>query len=348
VPELPDVEVYREALEARVRGQPLERVRLASPFLLRTADPPVAAAEGRRVLAVARLGKRLVLELEGDLFLALHLMIAGRLHWKERGARLPGKVGLAALDFPDGTLTLTEAGSRRRAALHLLAGRDSLAALDRGGVEPLRAGLAPFAAALARERHTLKRALTDPRVLSGIGNAYSDEILHRARLSPFQLTSRLSPAEVERLHAAARAVLSEWTARLRDQAAGAFPEGVTAFRPEMAVHGRHRQPCPDCGTLVQRIVHADNETDYCPRCQTGGRVLSDRSLARLLKADWPRTVEEMEALEARRGNPALREGPRADPRTAARSPGSPATSRRAGAARTGTGIAGAARRRPTR
>jgi formamidopyrimidine-DNA glycosylase len=303
VPELPDVEVYREAVEARVSGRPLERVRLASPFLLRTADPPVAAAEGRRVLAVSRLGKRLVLELEGDLFLALHLMIAGRLHWREPGARLPGKVGLAAFDFPEGSLTLTEAGSRRRAALHLLAGREALAALDRGGLEPLGADLAAFAAALGRENHTLKRALTDPRILSGIGNAYSDEILHRARLSPVQLTSRLSPGEVGRLLDATRSVLGEWTARLRAQAAGAFPEGVTAFRPEMAVHGRHRKPCPACGTLVQRIVHAENETDYCPRCQTGGRILSDRSLARLLKEDWPRTVEEMEALEARRRRP---------------------------------------------
>jgi formamidopyrimidine-DNA glycosylase len=300
VPELPDVEVYREALEARVTGQPLERVRLASPFLLRTARPPIADANGRRVTGVSRMGKRLVLELEGDLFLALHLMIAGRLHWKEPGARLPGKVGLAAFDFPEGTLTLTEAGSKRRAALHLVAGRPGLAALDRGGIEPLEADPAAFAAALGRENHTLKRALTDPRLFSGIGNAYSDEILHRARLSPVQLTSRLEPGEVERLRAATRQVLAEWTARLRERAAGAFPEGVTAFRPEMAVHGRHRQPCPACGTAVQRIAYAENETDYCPRCQTGGRILSDRSLARLLRDDWPRTVEEMEALEARR------------------------------------------------
>ena len=294
MPELPDVEVYREAVEARVAGRPLERVRLASPFLLRTADPPVAAAEGRRVLAVSRLGKRLVLEAEGDLFLALHLMIAGRLHWREPGARLPGKVGLAAFDFPEGSLTLTEAGSRRRAALHLLAGREALAALDRGGLEPLGADLAAFAAALGRENHTLKRALTDPRILSGIGNAYSDEILHRARLSPVQLTSRLSPGEVGRLLDATRAVLGEWTARLRAQAAGAFPEGVTAFRPEMAVHGKFRQACPVCGTAIQRIQRAENEVDYCPRCQTGGQILSDRSLARLLKEDWPRTIEELE------------------------------------------------------
>jgi len=303
VPELPDVEVYREALAARVVGETLERIRLASPFLLRTADPPLSSAFGRSVVGVARLGKRLVLALQGDLFLALHLMIAGRLHWKGRGARLPGRVGLAAFDFPVGTLTLTEAGSRRRAALHLLAGRAALAALDRGGLEPLAADLPAFAEVLARENHTLKRALTDPRLFSGIGNAYSDEILHRARLSPVQLTSRLEPAEVARLREATRTVLSEWMERLRKEADGEFPEGVTAFRPEMAVHGRHRQPCPACGTAVQRIAYADGETDYCPRCQTGGRILSDRSLARLLKEDWPRTVEEMEALEARRGRP---------------------------------------------
>ena len=303
MPELPDVEVYREALAARVVGETLERIRLASPFLLRTADPPLSSAFGRSVVGVARLGKRLVLALQGDLFLALHLMIAGRLHWKGRGARLPGRVGLAAFDFPVGTLTLTEAGSRRRAALHLLAGRAALAALDRGGLEPLAADLPAFAEVLARENHTLKRALTDPRLFSGIGNAYSDEILHRARLSPVQLTSRLEPAEVARLREATRTVLSEWMERLRKEADGEFPEGVTAFRPEMAVHGRHRQPCPACGTAVQRIAYADGETDYCPRCQTGGRILSDRSLARLLKEDWPRTVEEMEALEARRGRP---------------------------------------------
>jgi len=300
VPELPDVEVYGEALRARVLGEPLERVRLASPFLLRTADPPLSAAFGRRVAAVSRLGKRLVLELEGDLFLSLHLMIAGRLHWREPGAKLPGRVGLAAFDFPQGTLTLTEAGTKRRAALHVLSGRAALAGLDRGGVEPLRASPRAFREAILRENHTLKRALTDPRLLAGIGNAYSDEILHRARMSPLALTSRLRPDEVERLREATRSVLSEWTERLRREAGGEFPEGVTAFREGMAVHGRHREPCPECGAPVQRIVHATNETDYCPRCQTGGRVLSDRSLARLLRDDWPRTVEEMEALEARR------------------------------------------------
>jgi formamidopyrimidine-DNA glycosylase len=300
VPELPDVTVYVEALRDRVEGRPLERVRLGSPFLLRTVEPPLSAFAGRRVEAVSRLGKRIVLAFEGDLLLAIHLMVAGRLHWRPPGAKLPGKAGLAAFDFPDGTLTLTEAGSTRRAALHALAGRDGLAALDRGGLEPLEATPAAFRQALLRENHTLKRALTDPRLLAGIGGAYSDEILHRARLSPLQLTSHLDDGELERLRLATRQVLSEWTERLRRDAGGEFPEGVTAFREGMAVHGRHRQPCPACGTAVQRIVHAENETDYCPRCQTGGRILSDRSLSRLLKDDWPRTVEEMEALEERR------------------------------------------------
>jgi formamidopyrimidine-DNA glycosylase len=299
VPELPDIEVYAEALRERVAGAPLEKVRLASPFLLRSADPPISAAEGRRVTAVRRLGKRLVLALHPDLFLVLHLMIAGRLHWKERGAKPPGRAGLAAFDFPSGSLVLTEAGTKRRAALHLVRGEAALAALDRGGLEPLDATPEAFAATLHRENHTLKRALTDPGLFSGIGNAYSDEILHRARLSPVKLTSRLEPAEVERLRAATVAVLEEWTARLRAEAAGGFPEKVTAFREGMAVHGRHRQPCPVCGTLVQRIVRAENEVNYCPRCQTGGQILSDRSLARLLKEDWPRTIDELER------NPAL-------------------------------------------
>jgi formamidopyrimidine-DNA glycosylase len=302
VPELPDVEVYAEALRACARGEPLLGVRLGGPFLLRSADPPLREAHGRRVLEVRRLGKRLVLALEGELFLALHLMIAGRLHWRVPGAKLPGRVGLAAFDFPAGSLVLTEAGTKRRAALHLVRGEAALAALDRGGVEPLAAGREAFAAALRSENHTLKRALTDPRLFSGIGNAYSDEILHRARLSPVKLTSRLSDDEVAALHDATVAVLSEWTARLRGEAAaspGGFPEKVTAFRPEMAVHGKHRQPCPVCGTLVQRIVRAENEVNYCPRCQTGGQILSDRSLARLLKEDWPRTIDELEK------NPAL-------------------------------------------
>lgn len=294
VPELPDLTVYAEALRARVLGRALRRLRLGSPFLLRTVAPPPSAAEGREVRAVRRLGKRLVLSLEGDLHLALHLMIAGRLHWRPPGAPLPGRGGLLAADFDEGTLTLTEAGTQRRAALHLVAGEAALAALDRGGLEPLDATPAAFAAALRRERHTLKRALTDPAILAGVGNAYSDEALHRARLSPVALTTSLDDEAVARLHAALRDTLLEWTARLRAAAGGAFPEGVTAFREGMAVHGRHRRPCPACGTLVQRIVRASNEVNYCPRCQTGGRILSDRALARLLKADWPRTVEELE------------------------------------------------------
>ncbi len=302
MPELPDIEVYAGALRPRVVGEPLRSVRVGTPFLLRTADPPLSAAEGRRVTAVRRLGKRLVLALEGDLFLALHLMIAGRLHWREPGGRSPGRTGkpLAQLEFPRGTLVLTEAGSKRRAALHLLRGEPALAGLDRGGVEVLECDLGEFREALQRENHTLKRALTDPRLCSGIGNAYSDEILHRARLSPVALTARLAPEAWARLFEAARAVLSEWTERLRREAGFGFPGKVTAFREGMAVHGRYRLPCPDCGTPVQRIRHAENETDYCPRCQTEGRILSDRSLARLLKDDWPRTVEEMERLERRR------------------------------------------------
>jgi formamidopyrimidine-DNA glycosylase len=294
VPELPDLEVYVEAVRARVAGEPLLGVRLGSPFLLRSADPPLDTASGRRVLSVRRLGKRIVLALEEDLFLALHLMIAGRLHWKEPGAKLPGRVGLAAFDFPAGALVLTEAGTKRRAALHLVRGAAALAALDKGGIEPLEADLATFRERLTRERHTLKRALTDPGLFAGIGNAYSDEILHRARLSPVKLTSRLGEEEIARLHEATRAVLAEWTGRLRAEAGGRFPEGVTAFREEMAVHGRHRKPCPVCGTLVQRIVRAENEVNYCPRCQTEGQILSDRSLARLLKEDWPRTIDELE------------------------------------------------------
>jgi formamidopyrimidine-DNA glycosylase len=299
VPELPDIEVYVEAVAARALGRPLLAVRLGSPFLLRSADPPIREAEGKHVVSVRRLGKRIVLGLEGGLFLALHLMIAGRLHWRERGAKLPGRVGLLALDFPDGALVLTEAGTKRRAALHLVRGEAALDALDRGGIEPLEASPAAFEEALRRENHTLKRALTDPSLFSGIGNAYSDEILHRARLSPVKLTSRLEAEEVARLYAAAREVLLEWTERLRRDAAGGFPEGVTAFREEFAVHGKHRRPCPVCGTLVQRIVRAENEVNYCPRCQTGGQILSDRSLARLLKEDWPRTIDELEK------NPAL-------------------------------------------
>jgi len=295
MPELPDIELYRAALTARVVGRRLDGVRIASPFVLRTVEPPVAALAGRVVLAVRRLGKRIVLALKGDYFAVLHLMIAGRLRWKARGAALPRRTGLAAFDFPNGALLLTEAGKRQRAALHVVRGAAALAAHDPGGLEPLEADLAAFRAALTRERHTLKRALTDPRLLSGIGNAYSDEILHAARLSPLQLTSNLAADELERLFAATRETLTRWSARLREETGDAFPEKVTAFREGMAVHGRYRKPCPDCGAPVQRIRYAENEVNYCPRCQTGGRLLADRALSRLLRDDWPRTPEELEA-----------------------------------------------------
>ena len=298
MPELPDVTVYVEALRARVVGQPLERIRLQSPFLLRSVEPPIGTVAGRAVRAVDRLAKRIVLALDGDLFLVLHLMIAGRLHWRPPGARLPGKLGVAAFDFPNGTLTLTEAGTKKRAALHLVAGRTALATSDPGGLEVLDADLADFRTALARERHTLKRALTDPRLLAGIGNAYSDEILHRARLSPVRMTDALTLEEMARLFEATRNTLSDWIERLRAEAGGDFPEGVTAFRPGMAVHGRFGQPCPNCGAPVQRIVHAENETNYCAGCQTGGRLLADRALSRLLRQDWPRTLEELEERRA--------------------------------------------------
>ncbi|HEY3176745.1 MAG TPA: DNA-formamidopyrimidine glycosylase family protein [Candidatus Polarisedimenticolia bacterium] len=294
MPELPDIVVYLEALEPRIHGGTLEAIRLGSPFVLRSVTPPLTEAVGRKVVALRRLGKRIVIGLEGDLFLVIHLMIAGRLHWSERGARLHRRSGLAALDFTGGTLVLTEAGTRRRAMLHLVAGTRALSAHDPGGLEVLEADAASFRAALARERHTVKRALTDPSLFSGIGNAYSDEILHRARLSPFKMTDSLDALEAERLRAACVAVLREWTDRLRRQTGAGFPEKVTAFRDGMAVHGRYRQPCPDCGTPVQRIVHAENEADYCPRCQTGGRIMADRSLSRLLHEDWPRNVEELE------------------------------------------------------
>ena len=294
MPELPDVTAYLTALEPRVVGQRLARIRLASPFVLRSVDPPVAEAEGRRVVGLRRVGKRIALELEGEIFVVIHLMIAGRLHWRPAGARPPGRVGLAALDFPDGTLTLTEAGTRRRAAIHLARGEAALAAHDPGGLDVMRASAVEFRQALSRERHTLKRALTDPRLLDGIGNAYADEILHRARLSPVRMTDQLGDAEIERLHAGTRAVLTEWIERLSAEARAAFPEKVTAFREGMAVHGRYGQPCPTCGAPVQRIVHAENETNYCAVCQTGGRLLADRALSRLLHQDWPRTLEELE------------------------------------------------------
>ena len=294
MPELPDVTVYVEALERRILGATLERVRLLTPFLLRSVDPPLSALAGKRVTGLRRMGKRLVIALEEDLFLVLHLMIAGRLHWKAAGARPPGRIGLAAFDFSTGTLVLTEAGTKRRASLEAVRGEAALRALDPGGLEVLTADRAAFGAALVAENHTLKRTLTDPRVFSGIGNAYSDEILHRARLSPVKLTQALAEEEIDRLYAATRAVLTEWIARLREQAGEEFPEGVTAFRPEMAVHGRYGKPCPDCGSSVQRIVHAENETNYCARCQTGGRMLADRSLSRLLHSDWPKTLDEWE------------------------------------------------------
>ena len=317
MPELPDIVVYVEHLERRLAGATFTGARIRSPNLLRTAVPPFASAAGRGVRSVRRMGKRIVLALEGDLALVLHLMIAGRLRWREPGAKLAGRSGLAAFDFTTGTLLLTEAGTRQRASLHLVEGAAALRALDPGGLEVLDADLDAFRTALRREDHTLKRALADPRLFSGIGNAYSDENLHRARLSPLQRTPRLADEEIARLFAAARATLAGWTERLRRETGEAFPEKVTAFREGMAVHGRWRQPCPDCGAPVQRIVYVEHETDYCARCQTGGRLLADRALSRLLRADWPRTIEELE--EARgRGHeatppPARRQVPRVTP-----------------------------------
>lgn len=293
VPELPDVTIYLEAIETRVLGHPLQKVRLASPFVLRTVEPAPAELVGKTVVALRRLGKRIVLQFDGDLFLVIHLMIAGRFKWLPPGAKLPGKIGLAAFDFDNGTLVLTEAGSKRRASLHIVRGEEALREHDRGGLEPLEMTLAQFTEALTRERHTVKRTLTDPTTFSGIGNAYSDEILHRARLSPVQMTTNLSPAEIERLFLATQTVLVEWIERLRIEAGEKFPEKVTAFRPEMAVHGKFDHPCPDCGTPVQRIVYADNETNYCARCQTGGKLLADRALSRLLKGDWPKSIDEL-------------------------------------------------------
>lgn len=294
MPELPDIVVYIDALEPRIVNQPLKKIRLASPFLLRSVDPPVGVAEGKKVLRLGRMGKRIVFVLEGELYIVLHLMIAGRLHWKKAGVKVPRKFGLAALDFPTGTLLLREYGTKKRASLHLARGEAALDKLNRGGLEVLEADLAQFREALRSENHTLKRALTDPWLFSGIGNAYSDEILHRARLSPVKLTRRLSDSEIEALYRAARETLADWVERLRKEAGGKFPEHVTAFREGMAVHGKYRKPCPICGTPVQRIVYAENETNYCARCQTGGKLLADRALSRLLKEDWPRTLEELE------------------------------------------------------
>ncbi|MBM3777405.1 MAG: formamidopyrimidine-DNA glycosylase [Acidimicrobiia bacterium] len=294
MPELPDVELYLHALRPRIVGHVVRRARLATPFLLRSIDPPLSAVEGCRVLGLRRLGKRVVIDLEEDLFLVFHLMIAGRFRWRPPAASLPGKVGLLAVDFDAGTLLLTEAGSTRRASLHVVAGLTALAGHDPGGLDVLGADVPAFVSALTAERHTLKRALTDPRLFGGIGNAYSDEILHAARLSPFKLTDALNPDEQRRLFDAVRSVLAAWTQTLREEAGDGFPEKVTAFRDGMAVHGRYGKPCPRCGSAVQRVVYASNEANYCPGCQTGGRLLADRALSRLLKDDWPATLEDLE------------------------------------------------------
>ena len=315
MPELPDIAIYLEGLEARVLGRTLERVRLGSPFLLRSVDPPLADAHGREVAALRRLGKRIAiglaapddLEDEPELWLVLHLMIAGRLRWRDPGVKIPRRLGLAAFDFPDGSLLLTEAGTKKRASLHLVKGAESLARHDPGGIDPLTADAAVFRETLTARNHTLKRALTDPRLFSGIGNAYSDEILHRAKLSPVKWTSRLDGDEIGRLHVATRRTLEEWTGRLRDELAGKFPEKVTAFHGGMAVHGKYGRPCPDCAAPVQRIRYADNETNYCAACQTGGKVLADRALSRLLGKDWPRSLEALEELRSG-GSPAAPEG----------------------------------------
>ncbi len=299
MPELPDIAAYIKALEPRIVGQPIERVRLASAFLLRTAQPPVTSVEGRTVRELRRIGKRIAIGVEGDLWLVLHLMIAGRLHWRPAQAKLTGRQSLAAFDFPQGALVLTEAGSKRRASLHVLAGEEGLSAVDPGGIDVLGSDVSSFRAALMTENRTLKRALTDQRLVSGIGNAYSDEILHAARLSPIALTHKLEHGEWERLFAAACKTLKFWVGRLCAEAEAGFPEKVTAFRKEMAVHGRYGRPCPRCGEKIQRIRYADNETNYCARCQTDGKVLADRSLSRLLRSDWPRTLEDLEALKRR-------------------------------------------------
>jgi formamidopyrimidine-DNA glycosylase len=299
MPELPDVEVYVAHLRRRLAGELLEHVRIASPFLLRSVKPPLASVDNKRVRAVRRIGKRIALGLDDDLWMVLHLMIAGRLRWRERGAKIAAKVGLAAFDFAHGTLLLTEASSKKRASLHLVRGESELGALDPGGLEPLDSELSAFAAALRRENHTVKRALTDPHLLSGIGNAYSDEILWRARMSPVRLTQAMTDDEIARLHAATQATLREWTERLAAETGDDFPEKVTAFREGMAVHGRYRQPCPACGAPVQRIAYAENEANYCARCQTSGKLLADRSLSRLMHGDWPKTLDELESRKQR-------------------------------------------------
>ncbi len=299
MPELPDIAAYVSALEPRILAQPIEQIRLASPFLLRTAQPPLTDVEGRIVRELRRIGKRIAIGVEGDLWLVLHLMIAGRLHWRPRGAKLAGRRSLAAFDFPNGSLVLTEAGTKHRASLYVVSGEVGLQAMDPGGIDVLSSNLGSFRDALTAENRTLKRALTDPRILSGVGNAYSDEILHAAQLSPIALTQKLKPDEWERLFAATQETLQLWINRLRVEAETGFPEKVTAFRKDMAVHGRYGESCPRCGEKIQRIRYADNETHYCARCQTGGKVLADRSLSRLLRSDWPRTLDELEALKRR-------------------------------------------------
>jgi formamidopyrimidine-DNA glycosylase len=300
MPELPDVTVYIEALSERVLNQPIQKIRIGSPFVLRSFDPPISAAEGKKVLALRRLGKRIVFELEDDLFLIVHLMIAGRFHWKPKGAKIARRYGQAAFDFANGTLLLTEAGTKKRASIYLVRGEEALRDHDPGGLEVFDVNLDEFRRALTRENHTVKRSLTDPHLFSGIGNAYSDEILHRARLSPIRLTRQMTDKEIDALYHAIRESLAEWIERLRKERGSGFPEKVTAFRPDMAVHGKYRKPCPVCGSPVQRIVHAENETNYCPRCQTGGKLLADRSLSRLLKKDWPKSLEELEEMRSNR------------------------------------------------
>jgi formamidopyrimidine-DNA glycosylase len=300
MPEYPDVTVYVEALSERVLNQPIQKIRIGSPFVLRSFDPPISAAEGKKVTALRRLGKRIVFELEEDFFLIVHLMIAGRFHWKPKGARIARKYGQAAVDFPNGTLLLTEAGTKKRASIHLVRGEAGLKEHDPGGLDVFDTSLEQFREALTRENHTLKRSLTDPGLFSGIGNAYSDEILHRARLSPIRLTQQMTEKEIETLYHAIRDSLNDWIERLRKERNGRFPEKVTAFRPDMAVHGKYRKPCPVCGSPVQRIVHAENETNYCAKCQTGGKLLADRSLSRLLKEDWPKSLEELEEIKKAR------------------------------------------------
>jgi len=297
MPEYPDITIYIERLEALVNGQPLEQIRFASPFFLRTAQPPIRSIHGATVRGIERMGKRVVFGFNKKRFLVIHLMVAGRLHWRKKNCKLPGKVGLAAFDFPNGSLLITEAGTKKRASLHMMGNRIELARLDPGGLEVFEASVDEFERALLAENHTLKRSLTDPHIISGIGNTYSDEILHRARLSPLQLTQKLTDDQIKRLYHATCAVLEEWTQRLRDDVGDRFPDKVTAFRDKMAVHGRYKQPCPDCGTAVQRIRYAANETNYCPQCQTGGRLFADRAMSRLLKKDWPRTLEELEHRE---------------------------------------------------